>query len=223
MRSRWVALLILGFIVVGIGLLWKLTPLADVVQPARLASQLESLGHEPWGPVAMLGLFVIGGFLMVPLLALITATALIFDPLMSIPIALTGALMNASALYFAGAKLVRGKAERSFGAAIARVRGALQSRGVIAIAILRSVPVAPFSLVNVAAGSIGIPFGEYLLGTALGVAPGIVLMSVFGNELKDLARDPSLSRVLAIVAIVVVWVMLSLGIQRLVARRSVRA
>jgi len=222
-RSRWVALLILGFIVVGIGLLWKLTPLADVVQPARLASQLESLGHEPWGPVAMLGLFVIGGFLMVPLLALITATALIFDPLMSIPIALTGALMNASALYFAGAKLVRGKAERSFGAAIARVRGALQSRGVIAIAILRSVPVAPFSLVNVAAGSIGIPFGEYLLGTALGVAPGIVLMSVFGNELKDLARDPSLSRVLAIVAIVVVWVMLSLGIQRLVARRSVRA
>jgi uncharacterized membrane protein YdjX (TVP38/TMEM64 family) len=222
-RSRWIAFLILGAAIIGIGLAWKLTPLAEVVQPARLASQLEHLGRAPWGPAAMLALYVIGGFVMMPLLALITATALVFDPLWAIAISMTGALLNATAVYFAGAKIFRGKAERSFGAAIGRVRNALQSRGVIAVAMLRMLPVAPFSLVNVAAGSIGIRFRDYLLGTALGLAPGIVLMSAFGHELKDLLRDPSLSRVLAVAAIAAAWVMLSLAIQRFVSRRSAGA
>ena len=223
MRSRWVAFVILGAVIVGVGLLWKFTALAEIVQPARLASQLDSLGHAPWGPVAMIALFVIGGLLMMPLLALIMATALMFDPLVAIPITMTGALLNAAAVYFAGAKIIRRQAERSFGEVIARVRSALQSRGVIAIAMLRLLPIAPFSLVNVAAGSIGVRFRDYMLGTALGLAPGVVMISVFGHELKDLVRDPSLSRVLTVVGVAAAWVLLSLAIQRFVSRRSARA
>jgi hypothetical protein len=48
-------------------------------------------------------------------------------------------------------------------------------------------------------------------------------MSAFGHELKDLLRDPSLSRVLAVAAIAAAWVMLSLAIQRFVSRRSAGA
>ncbi len=223
MRSRWVAFAILGAGILGIGLLWKFTPLAEVVQPARLASQLDRLGHAPWGPAAMLALYVIGGFLMMPLLAFIMATALMFDPLTAIAITMTGSLLNAAAVYFAGAKVIRRQAERSFGEAIARVRSALQSRGIIAIAMLRLLPIAPFSLVNVAAGSIGVRFRDFMLGTALGLAPGVVMISVFGHELKDLVRDPSLSRVLTVVGIAAAWVLLSLAIQRFVARRGARA
>jgi phospholipase D1/2 len=157
---------------------------------------------------------------MMPLLALLTATALVFDPLLAIVVALTGALLNASAVYFAGARLTRDWAERSFGHAIARVRGALQSRGVLAVAMIRMVPVAPFSLVNVAAGTIGIPFRDYLFGTFLGLAPGTVLICVFGSELKDLLRDPSPTRVIAVIAIAAGWILLSFGIQRFVAHRN---
>ena len=223
MRSRWVTFVVLGAAIVGIGLLWTLTPLAEVVQPARLAVQLDRLGSAPWGPAAMLALYVIGGFVMMPLLALITATALVFNPLPAIAIAMTGALLNAAAVYWAGAKIIRGRMERSFGEPIARVRDALQSRGVIAIAMVRMLPIAPFSLINVAAGSIGLPFRDYMLGTALGLAPGLVLMCLFGHELKDLVRDPSLSRVLTVVGIAIAWVLLSLAIQRFVSRRNARA
>jgi uncharacterized membrane protein YdjX (TVP38/TMEM64 family) len=86
--------------------------------------------------------------------------------------------------------------------------------------MIRMVPVAPFSLVNVAAGTIGIPFRDYLFGTFLGLAPGTVLICVFGSELKDLMRNPSPTRVIAVVAIAVAWILLSLGIQRFVARRN---
>jgi uncharacterized membrane protein YdjX (TVP38/TMEM64 family) len=223
MRSRWVAFAILGVVIVGVGLLWKFTPLAELVQPARLASHLDRLGHAPWGPAAMVGLFVIGGFLMMPLLAFILATALVFDPLLAIAITMTGSLLNAAAVYFAGAKILRRQAEASFGEGIARVRSALQSRGIVAIAMLRLLPIAPFSLVNVAAGSIGVRFRDFLLGTALGLAPGVVMFSVFGHSLKDLVRDPSLSRVLTVVGIAAAWVLLSLAIQRFVSRRSARA
>jgi uncharacterized membrane protein YdjX (TVP38/TMEM64 family) len=217
-------LFILGTLaIVGLGLLWKYTPLAELIQPAKLAAKVERFGDTPWGPVVMLALFVIGGFVMMPLLALLAATALVFDPLAAIAIALTGALLNAAAVYLAGAKLIREWAEHSFGDAIARVRKALQARGVIAVAMVRMVPIAPFSLVNVAAGMIGVPFRDYLFGTFLGLAPGPVLICVFGSELKDLLRDPSPGRVVAVVAIAAAWILLSLTIQRFVSRRNAGA
>jgi uncharacterized membrane protein YdjX (TVP38/TMEM64 family) len=222
-RSRGWLFVILALAIVGIGLLWKLTPLGDLIQPTRLAAQLESFGRSGWGPFAMLLIYVIGGFTMVPLLAMLTATALIFEPITAIAVCLAGALLNASSIYFAGATLIRERAERSFGAAIARVRNALQSRGVIAVAMIRMAPVAPFSLVNIAAGSIGIPFRDYLLGTFLGLAPGTVLICVFGHELKDLLSNPSPGRIIAVVAIAAAWILLSLTIQHLVARRKTRA
>jgi uncharacterized membrane protein YdjX (TVP38/TMEM64 family) len=222
-RSRAWLFVIGAAVIVGIGLLWKFTLLAEVIQPEKLAAQVERFGDTPWGPVAMLALYVIGGFVMMPLLALLTATALVFDPMPAIAIALTGALLNAAAVYFAGAKLIRGWVERSFGDAIARVRNALQSRGVIAVAMIRMVPVAPFSLVNVAAGSIGVPFRDYLFGTFLGLAPGTVLICVFGNELKDLLRDPSPARVITVLGIAAAWILLSLVIQRFVSRRNAGA
>ncbi len=223
MRSRGWLLVILVAVIVGIGLLWKLTPLAQFVQPTMLAAQLRSFGSSPWGPLAMLLVYVIGGFVMMPLLALLTATALIFEPMTAIAVALTGSLLNATAVYFAGARLIRERAERSFGDAIARVRNALQSRGVIAVAMIRMAPIAPFSLVNVAAGSIGIPFRDYLFGTFLGLAPGTVLICVFGHELKDLLSEPSPGRIVAVVAIAAAWIALSLAIQRFVSRRNTRA
>jgi uncharacterized membrane protein YdjX (TVP38/TMEM64 family) len=211
---------LLGAAIVGLGLLWKYTPLADAIEPTKLAAQVERFGDTAWGPVAMLALYVIGGFVMMPLLALLTATALVFDPLAAIAIALTGSLLNASAVYFAGAKLIREWAERSFGQPIARVRQLLEGRGVIAVAMIRMVPVAPFSLVNVAAGTIGVPFRDYLFGTFLGLAPGTVLICVFGSELKDLLRAPSPGRVIAVIAIAAAWILFALGIQRFVSRRN---
>ncbi len=83
------------------------------------------------------------------------------------------------------------------------------------------VPVAPFSPVNVAAGTIGSHSGDYLFGTFLGLAPGTVLICVFGGELKDLLRDPSPAASLRVVAIAAAWIGLSLAIQRFVSRRTI--
>jgi phospholipase D1/2 len=48
---------------------------------------------------------------------------------------------------------------------------------VLAVAAIRLVPIAPFTLVNLIAGASKIRFADYLLGTVIGMAPGLVLMS----------------------------------------------
>ena len=83
-----------------------------------------------------------------------------------------------------------------------------------------AIVVREYQLVNVAAGTIVIPFRDYLFGTFLGLAPGTVLICVFGSELKDLLRDPSPGRVVAVVAIAAAWIGLSFAIQRFVSRRN---
>lgn len=62
--------------------------------------------------------------------------------------------------------------------------------GTLAMAAVRLVPLAPFAVVNVVAGAMGIRAGHFLAGTALGLLPGTLLATLFGTELTRGLRDP---------------------------------
>jgi phospholipase D1/2 len=220
MRSRWTVIVIACAGLIGLALLWRYTPLANAVQPDRLAAWLERFSNSPWGPLIAVALFVAAGFVMMPVLLLITATALVFEPFVAVAISLSGSLLSSAGVYGVGAKFVRGGAHKAFGPAVERVRKALHSRGVISIAAIRMLPIAPFGVVNLAAGSIGVRFWDFLLGTALGLAPGIVVLSVFGRQVRELWQQPTVRGALTVVGVAVGWVLLSVGLQRLVSRRA---
>jgi uncharacterized membrane protein YdjX (TVP38/TMEM64 family) len=67
--------------------------------------------------------------------------------------------------------------------------------------VLRLLPVAPFTVVNLAAGASEIRTRNFLLGSLLGMAPGVALMTVFGDRLGTWLRRPDLPN-LAIVAVI---------------------
>ena len=218
-RSRWLLVAAaLALLTVGV-VLWRYTPLSEWAKPDRLAQWIETFKDAPWSPFAVVGLFVLGGLILCPLLLLIAATAVVFDPLVAIPVSLAGSLSNASVTYFIGAKFARGTVKRAFGTAVKRVSDALQSRGILAIAALRTVPVAPFTLVNIAAGSIGVRYIDYLIGTALGLAPGIIMLTAFGSQLHELWQNPTPARIAVFIAIVVGWIGLSLALQKLTSNQ----
>jgi uncharacterized membrane protein YdjX (TVP38/TMEM64 family) len=58
------------------------------------------------------------------------------------------------------------------------------------MAAVRLVPVAPFAVVNVVAGAMGVRAGRFLAGTALGLLPGTLVATLFGHELRRGLRDP---------------------------------
>jgi uncharacterized membrane protein YdjX (TVP38/TMEM64 family) len=66
----------------------------------------------------------------------------------------------------------------------------LRRRGLVAVTALRLVPLAPFTIEGIVAGAIRLSVRDFTLGTALGMLPGTLAATVFGDQLQIAMRDP---------------------------------
>jgi uncharacterized membrane protein YdjX (TVP38/TMEM64 family) len=221
-RARWLlAGISLG--IVGLAfLVWRFTPLAQWASAQQLAGLIGNLRDAWWAPVAIIALYIIGGLIVFPITLLIAATAVVFDPLLAATLSFAGVLANAVATYLIGARLVRGMMLAAFGPTVRHLSAVLADRGVIAIAIIRMLPIAPFTLINIAAGSIGVRWRDYVIGTALGIAPGIIALTVFGRRLREVISHPTFTNIAILVAAVIGWIGLSLLLQSVLTRRNTK-
>ncbi|GIL39666.1 TVP38/TMEM64 family protein [Roseiterribacter gracilis] len=71
-------------------------------------------------------------------------------------------------------------------------RRTFAENGVIASLLVRFVPIAPFSVVNAMAGALGVRWGEFLLGSGLGICPKVAITLLFGGSLRDVVQTHSL-------------------------------
>jgi phospholipase D1/2 len=76
--------------------------------------------------------------------------------------------------------------------------------------------VAPFSLVNMLAGASQLRLSDFLLGTVLGMAPGIVTMAALGAQIADFAKNSSWSTAVPLGLIVLLWIAICLVVQFIV-------
>jgi uncharacterized membrane protein YdjX (TVP38/TMEM64 family) len=63
----------------------------------------------------------------------------------------------------------------------------------IAIAAIRLLPIAPFSVVNAVAGASHIRLRDFMIGTAMGMAPGIAATVIFVDRVAAAVTDPSVT------------------------------
>jgi len=75
-------------------------------------------------------------------------------------------------------------------------------------------------VVNVVAGASHIRLRDFLIGTVLGMAPGIVLTVTFVHHLAEAARRPTAGTIAVLVLMGVVLIASALGLQKLFARRE---
>jgi uncharacterized membrane protein YdjX (TVP38/TMEM64 family) len=64
----------------------------------------------------------------------------------------------------------------------------LRTRGIVAMTALRLVPVAPFSVEGVIAGAVRVKFLDYMIGTFLGLLPGVLAATVFADQFEAAVR-----------------------------------
>jgi phospholipase D1/2 len=150
---------------------------------------------------------------------LIAATAAVFGAWPGVLYAAAGTMVSALATYAIGRWLGPNGLRQFFGPRTNVLTRSFARRGIPAVTLVRIVPVAPFSLVNLAAGAFRIPLPDYLIGTAIGLAPGLGLMSLLGDNLIDMIREPTLSGIAIVVAVLAVAIGLSIGVQRVISRR----
>ena len=108
--------------------------------------------------------------------------------ILSIPLAFAGALLSALTFYGAGRLLGAAFVHRI---APQRVQRAVQGAGLEAMFAVRIVPLLPFTFVNLCAGAFHVRLRTYVLGTLLGMAPGIIAMCLLGDQLMVLVRNPT--------------------------------
>ena len=76
-------------------------------------------------------------------------------------------------------------------------------------------PIAPFTVVNVVAGASAIRFRDYLVGTALGMGPGIAAVTLLGDRLRGVLEQPTPGNVALLALAIAVWIGLAVGLQAL--------
>jgi phosphatidylserine/phosphatidylglycerophosphate/cardiolipin synthase-like enzyme/uncharacterized membrane protein YdjX (TVP38/TMEM64 family) len=206
--------LVLGMLIV-LGLAWQYSPF---VQPLKLAHFLGEMADPPWAPALVLLVFIIGDLVLFPVNLLILGTITVFGGWQGAVLAGSAALASAFTTYCFGRWLGGSLLRRLIGPRINRVRQSLDNKSVVAVVTLRMLPVAPFSVVNLVCGTIRLGLRDYLIGTALGLVPGLVVISAVGNQLVRLITHPTLEQGLLFGGFVLLWTVVTLGLQRLFSR-----
>jgi phosphatidylserine/phosphatidylglycerophosphate/cardiolipin synthase-like enzyme/uncharacterized membrane protein YdjX (TVP38/TMEM64 family) len=205
-------------VVVALALAWYFTPLAHWAEPETVRAALAAFTQNPWAPILVVGIFLAAGFVAFPVTILITATAAAFGPWPGLAYAGIGVLVSAVSTYAVGARLGKEALRNVLGPRLNRVRRRIARRGVIAIATIRLVPVAPFTVVNLVAGASAIRPFDYVAGTALGMLPGLVVLSVLGHQIVRILTHPTPVAVALLLAAVAGWIAMSIGLQVLVSK-----
>lgn len=189
---------------------WRWTRLGDWLTVESLAGLALTIKDSPLAGIGVAAAYAAGGLLMVPVTLMVAATAVVFPAAWAVPYALGGCLSNAALTYTVGAWLGREAIRSLAGRRINRLSRRLATRGVLSVAIARNLPIAPFAVVNMVAGASHIRLKDFLLGTLLGMAPGVCALVLFTDRLLHAVREPnwlniSMGALFALILVGIAW------------------
>jgi len=221
-RTRLTILVGLIAVLAALAFAWRYTSLGEYLDVDDLARYAATFRETPFAPILVPAIFVVGGLLMIPVMLLIAVTALVFGPFPGILYAFAGALASAAVAYEIGKRLGRHAVRKLAGQRLNDLSRRLGKRGLVAVLLIRLLPVAPYTVINIVAGASHIGWRDYLLGTALGLAPGIVMIMLFVDRAVAAIREPG-PGTLAVLAVIVVGIIgVGYAFRRMFSRQRAR-
>ena len=112
--------------------------------------------------------------------------------------------------YFLGSDFIR----QLVGAKWKVLERKITQTGILAVAALRAIPIAPFTVVNIISGAFQVPVRDYIFGSVVGLAPGIIVTNLFARQLQSAIRDPGVGSFVLVAALVVVSVLGTIWLRR---------
>jgi len=183
----WVLLLA---VITALAASWRWTPLNHWLNIDALYTEAERLAEMPLMPVLLLVAYVIGTLVAVPLTVLVVVTLLAFGTWLGLVYAFLGALLGALSSFWVGRALSRNAVRRLAGSRLNALSQRLAQRGLLAVIAVRVVPIAPFTVINLVAGASHISFRDFIIGTTVGLLPGIVAISLFTDRILASLKSP---------------------------------
>lgn len=220
--KNWTVAIVALVLLAALAAAWKWTDLSVWADPDRLAGYLEPLQDKWYAGLIVVAIFVVAEMVLFPVLVLVFVCGFAFGPVLGPIYALAGAMVSALPPFFLGRRLGRARVEHLGGSVVKRIADSLERRGVIAVFLVRKIP-APYSLANLVCGASPVSLRDFVVGTFLGMGTGVLLLTVLGARMLDLARDPRPIAWVVTIALLFLPLVLALGIQRYFNRRAERA
>lgn len=189
MKRSLSLLLGLTLILLALALTWRWLAMEGILTARYLREQLSALadwrGHPLLIPAIMAAYSLLLLF-MFPLTLLVVLTGLLFGPLWGLFYALLGTLGSSVTSYLAGRHVGQAALLRFGGRRLRSASVYLGQRGIRTMILINLLPLAPFTMTNMLAGASHIRFRDYMIGSTLGIIPGLVVVTLLGSQLGAL-------------------------------------
>ena len=189
-RLRRFILLVLSLLALAAA--WRWTPLGEWLDWDTLAVVSAQVRNSRAAPVIVLSAYVVLGLIMFPVTVMIVATAFAFGPSNGFSYSLIGCFLSAILTYGIGRALGREAVSRLSGSRVNRLSRRLAEHGIVTVVIMRIIPIAPFTVVNLFAGASHIRFQDFVFGTILGMTPGIAAITLFEHQVERAIKEPGI-------------------------------
>lgn len=210
----WGKIALIFLIVAGFAAAWRYTPLSAHVSAEHIIGWAEAVGDVSWAPFVVMLAYTPACFVMFPRPLITLFGVIAFGPVLGFVYSILGILGAALATYFAGRALPPGTVRNIVGDKLNDMTEVLRRRGLLACFAMRIVPAAPFVVEGIAAGAVRIKLWHYSLGTVLGMLPGTLTTSVFGDQIQTALEDPSRINYWLIGGVVAFFVILIMLVRR---------
>lgn len=203
---------VLVLALIALTVTWRLTPFGQRFDPQRIAEWAAPLRDDPFALLYVVGTHAVLGLVGFPITVLVLAAVLVFGAPVGMAYSWAGSLANATTGYLLGRLITRPtlieRADKT-----GAVRAVLARHGALSVLVLRLLPIGPFIVVNLLAGATRVRYRDYILGSAFGVLPAIVAVTLGAQRLLAALRNPGPIS-MALLALTVTCVMLFIGYLR---------
>lgn len=161
------------------------TVIAFVLQPSQQDVEDTFGGDGVVGPLIFALAYALLVIAFVPATPLTLASGALYGVAGGFAVTMAGASLGALGAFALARRSTRGALESTSGPRLAAIEKRLSGRGLLALLVLRLIPIVPFNGLNYAAGASTIGVRDYVIATVLGIAPGALAYVALGAGADD--------------------------------------
>lgn len=185
----------------------------QIASPENIKAYIEQARSSPLGLIYIALIYILAGLIFFPVTVLNLTTAVVFGPIYGLIYAVIGSLASASVAY--GIGIVAGDhLKKFFRPVIEKIRQYTLKGGIAGMTIIRLIPIAPFTAVNITFGIARVSYISYIIATLFGLIPGIFAKAMLGGALGELWDNPEPRVIIFTIGSIALWLAIIWGSHR---------
>jgi uncharacterized membrane protein YdjX (TVP38/TMEM64 family) len=181
--SALLKLALLVALLVGAGVIVRVTPLAGYLSKEGMLSLLQDVRSSAWAPAAYVVAYAAATALALPGSILTIVGGVVFGFGWGVVLVTVAANIGANAAFALARGLGREGIERLIGPRLQGLDRATAAHGFWGLLVLRLVPLVPFNALNFGSGLTAMRWRDYALATVIGIVPGTLVYVFFADAL----------------------------------------